>query len=200
MFIKSVFCAFSGALLLFSAGGMAAVDTQECNDCHGKDGISSEPTIPSIAGISEISLQDQLFAYLDGRHSNKVNYISGDTSRPATDMSAVVADMSEEQVEELAAHYSAFAFVPAKQPFDANQATLGEKLHLKSCEKCHSEGGSLLDDDASILAGQWRPYLRVAMDEYIDGKREGESGMVKVLKVLKPEQLDALSHYYASQQ
>lgn len=186
MKIKLLITALSVGLLSVSLQTIAAVDIETCDECHGKNGVSTDSEIPSIAGISETSLQDQLFAYIDGR--------------PSEDMAESVDGMSDEDVEAYAAHYSEFDFVPATQTFDETKATLGKKVHDKLCEKCHSEGGNLAEDDASILAGQWMPYLQQSLSEYLDGSRQGEEKMQKALKQLKPEHIEALTHYYASGQ
>jgi len=186
MKIKLLITALSIGLLSVSLPTIAAIDIDACDECHGKNGISTDSEIPSIAGFSETSLQDQLFAYIDGR--------------PSEDMAESVDGMSDEDVEAYATHYSELDFVPATQTFDEAKAALGKKVHDKLCEKCHSEGGSLADDDASILAGQWMPYLKHAFAVYLDGSRQGEEKMDKAFKQLKPKHIEALAHYYASGQ
>jgi sulfide dehydrogenase cytochrome subunit len=182
-----------GCSMLFCASPVLADELIEsCNSCHGANGVSTEPTIPTIAGLSQTSLEDMLYAYKD-------------ETRPAAahdgkDMITIAAELSEDQISALAEHYSALKFVPAKQEFDATKAATGEKIHASQCEKCHSEGGSVADDDAGILAGQWAPYLKIEIDAYLDGSREGDASMVNALKAMKPEHIDALLHYYASQQ
>jgi cytochrome c553 len=78
----------------------------------------------------------------------------------------------------------------------------GEHAAL-ACEKCHEDGGRLGEDDAGILAGQWTPYLRWSMDDYISDKREMTKKMRKKVTKLLEEHGDAgveqLLHFYASQ-
>ena len=88
----------------------------------------------------------------------------------------------------------------AKQEFNAQQAEMGQKIHDRHCEKCHAEGGSSAEDDAGILAGQWRPYLEQAFEAYSSGDREMPKKMKPKYEKLDAAEIEALIHYYASQQ
>jgi len=191
----------AGVASLIPAAQAADIEqlVQGCNECHGDNGVSQEPHIPTIAGIPEFNLYDMLLSYQEGRKARTVNYVQGDTSRQGN-MTEALKGLPEQEIEALAAHYASLPFVPAKQPVDAALAAKGAEIHESQCEKCHSEGGSAAIDEASILAGQWKPYLREAMQHYIDGDREGEKNMVDRLKALSTAELDALVEYYASKQ
>ena len=86
------------------------------------------------------------------------------------------------------------------QPFDGAKAAIGKKIHDTACEKCHSEGGSLAEDEAGMLAGQWMPYLKETFAQFTKGARPQAEKMKVKFNALKPEEQDALLHYYASQQ
>ena len=115
-------------------------------------------------------------------------------------MCDIAADLTDDQVEAIADHYSALPFVPAKQDFDAALADAGKALHEENCKRCHSDGGSNPDDEASILAGQWMGYLESTFAEYVAGDREQPEKMKEKLDLLSPDDITALVHYYASQQ
>lgn len=194
------------ALLLFALIGTTSAHANDklitmCNDCHGSDGVSMESDMPSIAGISETSISDMLFNYVDGgRPAAKGKFRHGDTTRPETDMIEIAKAMSEEEIEHVAKYYGAKDFTPAKQNFDAELAQKGEKIHQKNCAKCHDDGGCIKDDDASILAGQWSTYLASAFAEYQAKKRVTEDKMQSSIDALSDEQIQALINYYASLQ
>lgn len=183
------------ALLLGSMGtAYANIDSviESCNACHDKEGVSTHADIPTIAGIPEINLGDQMRSYHDGRPAKVVD---------GKNMTDIVKKLSEEQIDELAAHYSALTFKPMKQPFDAALAKTGEKLHADAkCEKCHSEGGSLVDDEASILAGQPKGYILTTLQEVKAGKRTVDEKMDKSIAAMSDADLKALAEYYASKQ
>lgn len=174
----------------------------DCDGCHGIDGVSSEGDVPSIAGISPFILEEYLFEYQDdARTCRESSYRTGDLERSATDMCIVAKELSAEEVTGIAEFYGRKEFMPAKQAFDADKAVLGEKLHKKLCKKCHSDGGSYADDDASILAGQWMPYLKQALADQVSGDRTMlDEKMREKTDQLSDGDGEALIHFYGSQQ
>jgi sulfide dehydrogenase cytochrome subunit len=196
--------AISLTLGLFASASMAAdldAMVQDCNGCHGDDGVSQWTDVPTIAGIDAFVHSDALYIFRDeGRPCTETEYKQGDTSRPATTMCAVTADMSDDDIEAVAEHYAGLPFVPAKQDFDAALAEAGKAVHDAECDRCHSEGGSNVEDEASIIAGQWIGYLEDTFAEYRAGEREQPKKMEEKLNALSDDDVKALVHYYASQQ
>ena len=173
----------------------------DCNGCHGDGGVSQWADMPTIAGLPEFTQGDALYFFRDEeRPCSESAYRQGDTSRPATTMCAVTADLSDDQIDELAAHYSAMDFVPAKQAFDAALASAGKAIHDAKCEKCHSDGGSNAADEVSILAGQQMGYLEATFAEYKSGAREQDGSMEEAMNSLSDDDVKALLNFYASQQ
>jgi sulfide dehydrogenase cytochrome subunit len=171
-----------------------------CADCHGKDGISTHRDMPSIAGMSPLALEDQLAAYkAKARPCAKVEFVAGDHPKGAKDDMCAIADkLSDAEIAELAGHFAALPFVPFKNAVDATKAAAGKKYHDTNCEKCHTQGGSLADDDASILAGQPKGYLVQAMKELRAGEREQDKKMAPKIKALKDADAEALIEFYAN--
>lgn len=199
---KIKYCTFALVLLTaFSQAGSIEDTIVMCNDCHGEKGVSADSDIPSIAGFSETTISDMLVAYIDEtRNARSSKFRQGDTSRPETDMIAISKELSEDDIEALSTYYAEQVSVPVKQEFDAVLAKKGAKLHEKRCVKCHEEGGASADDDSSIIAGQWIPYLELAFKDYRSGERETDEEMQKKVNKLSEKQVKALIHYYASQQ
>jgi len=201
---KMTAAAVASGLVLLATLARADVsdDIDECDGCHGKDGVSVEGDVPTIAGISAFALEEYMYEFRDKvRPCVESEYRSGDTDRDPTDMCTVAVELDEDEISEIAEYYGSKAFVPAKQEFDAAKAEAGASLHRRDCEKCHSEGGSVADDDASILAGQWMPYLEQVFADYAAGEREMvEDKMKEKIDALDAESITALIHYYASQQ
>ena len=162
--------------------------------------LASYPKVINL--FNEMSAKRNMFAaYIDDeRVARKSKFRHGDTSRAETDMKTIANSLSEEQIEALATHYSELPFVAAKQEFDPKLAAKGAKIHEKRCVKCHEEGGSSADDDAGIIAGQWIEFLQQSFADYRSGERETEDEMQKKVKKLSDNQINALVHYYASQQ
>ena len=177
----------------------AVVD--DCNGCHGDDGVSQWSDVPTIAGLPEFVHADALFIYRDrDRPCVESEYRQGDTSRPATTMCDVVADLDDGTLEDLAAYYVALPYVSAQQEFDAGLAAACEAVHMKQCDKCHSDAGMNPDDEAGMLGGQWMGYLKASFDQYAAGDREQPAKMKEKMDELSEADVTALLHYYAAQQ
>lgn len=189
--------------LFASASAVADLDAivDNCNGCHGNDGVSQWTAVPTIAGVPEFVHSDALYLFRDeARPCSESDYKQGDTSRAATTMCAVVADLDDDTIDEIAAHYAGLTFVAAKQEFDAGLAAAGKAVHDEQCDRCHSEGGSNPEDEAGILSGQWIGYLEATFAEYASGDREQPKKMEEKLAALSADDVKALVHYYASQQ
>jgi cytochrome c553 len=72
--------------------GRAKVESV-CAVCHGLDGVAKIPEAPNLAGQSENYLIEQITAFKSGERKNEM-------------MSVVVQDLSETDIENLAAYYS----------------------------------------------------------------------------------------------
>lgn len=175
------------------------IERLECEACHGPGGVSQNTNIPSIAGLPEFNFVDQMLKYGEGRPAGTVNHVHGDTSKTG-DMGTIVKSLSEEEVEELAAHYSQLDFVRAKQSFDQSMADKGKMIHEKNCSSCHVDGGSDPMDETSILAGQQKGYLLTTLKQFHSGARSVDKKMDDAIKALSSDDLVALSEYYASYQ
>jgi len=176
-----------------------AAIAENCDGCHGANGVSEWSDMPTIAGVSDFVLSDAMFFYRDGeRPCAESDYRQGDTSRPATDMCAVAENMSDADIEEISAHYAELAFKAASQEFDAALAAQGKEIHDNSCEGCHPDGGSDPGADASILAGQWMGYIRTQIADYAAGERAQPAKMEARISGLSAEDVEALLNYYAS--
>lgn len=187
--VSSMASAADAPKTLMGANANALADT--CSGCHGTDGASGGPGTPSIGGLS-----NEYFVEL------MMGFSSGEI--PSTIMGRIAKGYNKDEVKKMAGYFAAKPFVPAKQAFDKTKAAKGAKLHEKNCEKCHENGGTVVEDDTGRLAGQWTHYLRSTMKDYIAGKREMTKKMKKRVMKLHTKNGDAafdnLMHYYASQQ
>jgi len=196
---------FVSVLLPFFAAVSSASElesvVENCNGCHGDDGVSQWSDVPTIAGMPEYVHADALYFFRDNeRPCSESEYKQGDTSRPATTMCNAVSDLSDDLIDEIAAYYFELPFIAAQQEFDAGLAATGKGVHDAQCDKCHSDGGSNPDDEAGILAGQWMGYLEASFAEYRSGDREQPKSMQDAIDALSDDEVKALVHYYASQQ
>ncbi|MDJ0928340.1 MAG: cytochrome c-553 [Gammaproteobacteria bacterium] len=193
------------AALLLAVTGSSDADLasmiEDCDGCHGTDGISQWTDMPTIAGASVFLLSDDMYFYRDrARPCATSDYRQGDTSRPATDMCAVAAKMTDAEIEAIAAYYAKLPFKPARQDFDGALADRGRAIHDQECENCHADSGRDPDEDAGILAGQWMTYMRAQFTDFIAGKRSQPRKMKVSLERLSADDVEALLHFYASLQ
>ena len=194
---------YVGLGLLFGLCRIATADItdliNDCNDCHGDDGVSQWSDVPTIAGISAFVLSDALYIYRDEeRPCEDSEYRQGDTSREVTDMCKVVAEFSDDDIEALAEHYAELEFVAAQQEFDAALVDQGKVIHDRDCENCHADNGRDPEEDAGVLAGQWMDYMREQFEHYAEGSRGQPEKMEEKLEELTDEDVEALLHFYAS--
>lgn len=174
---------------------------EDCTHCHGKDGVSTDPQVPIIAGFSKQYMQDSMAAYVDkDRLCPEHEYPEGPNKGKKTDMCKIADDISEKDVKAIGKHFASKKFVPAKQKFDAALAAKGKEVHDELCEKCHSAGATLPSDDAGILAGQWMSYQEANYKDYAAGDRKQPKKMKQKMKKLDDEMTKQLIHYYSSQQ
>lgn len=98
--MKSLFYALVTTLFFLSssvmAGDVAAGKAKSaiCASCHGADGISLSPLWPNLAGQKEQYLVKQIKAFRDGTRSDPM-------------MAPMVASLSDDDVANLAAFFSA---------------------------------------------------------------------------------------------
>jgi sulfide dehydrogenase cytochrome subunit len=174
------------------SGANALALSEPCAGCHGTDGQSVGPAAPTIA-----NLEGEYFIEVMQGFKNDEVY--------GTIMNRIAKGYTDKEIALIASYFAGKPFEPAKQPFDEGMASAGQKLHDKYCEKCHAEGGKVLEDEEYyILAGQWTPYLQYALSDFREGRRDMPKKMKKKLdKLLEREGekgLAALFAYYASQQ
>ena len=198
---RHFFFVLSILMIGFPALASADVDAimQDCNGCHGDNGVSQWSDVPTIAGLAEFVHVDALYIYQEeARPCAESEYRQGDTSRAATTMCAVAAELSEDDIDAIAAAYAALPYVKATQDFDAALAAAGQALHEEHCDRCHSEAGTNPDDEAGMLGGQQMGFLRTTFAQYADGSREQPGKMKQKMDLLSAEDTEALINYYGS--
>ncbi|EIC22128.1 c-type cytochrome [Thiorhodovibrio frisius] len=193
--------ALIGAALALGLGsGMAAAETatgtmlaNTCAGCHGTYGNSQGPATPTISAMDPVVFVETMQYFRDDETYSTI-------------MGRIARGYSDEELEKMAEYFHQQEFAPAKQDFDQALVDKGADLHEQYCEKCHIEGGKPVpeEEDYYILAGQWTPYLKYAMSDFRDGRREltkkMKSKLESMLESNGEDGLAALWAYYASQQ
>lgn len=76
---------------------------QACAVCHGKNGLSTQPDAPNLAGQPALYLAAQLRAYRDGKRQHEV-------------MSLMARTLSDADIADLAAYFSGFELKVEPRP------------------------------------------------------------------------------------
>jgi cytochrome c553 len=159
---------------------------QLCGACHGADGNSQIPNIPSLAGQPAFFVLNQLFLMREG-------------VRKVEAMAAIVKDLKDEDLNALSEHYSK---LPPKQSDEAiDQALVKRGTEIaasKLCASCHLPALAG-QEQVPRIAKQRVDYLVHAMKAYRDGNRPGADTLMSgVVAGLSDADLTALAHYAAS--
>lgn len=175
-----------------ASDGRATMLSYTCAGCHGTNGVSHGPAIPTIAGLSEDTFTDAMNGYKDD-----------EGGKNPTIMDRIAKGYSDEDIAAMAGFFSKQTFVAADQAADATKAAEGQKIHEKECSKCHEEGGTVDVDGSGILAGQWKPYLHYSLNDAVSGARAFPKKMTKKVQAVHEaggdDAISALLEYYASQ-
>lgn len=184
--------AFALAAAALSSTSAAAQDMpiaeriKLCSACHGEDGNSRMPNIPSLASQPEFYLTNQLFLFREG-----VRQILG--------MSELLKGLKDDDLVALASHFAKLEPKASDEPIDPALAKRGAALvEPMRCASCHlpSLAGQ---DQMPRLAKQRVDYLIHSLKEFRDNKRSGaDTLMSNVVIGVSDDDLAALAHYAAS--
>jgi len=171
---------------LFVSAAFAQDPAGLCAACHGADGNSPTPGIPSIAGQPKLFIENQLILFREGL-------------RVAPPMQPAVQGLTDKEIVRLAQHYAALPARPAAtDPADPAQAAravdVAKKLHCGSCHLPDFRGR----EQMPRLAGQREEYLVESMLAYRDNRRTGgDTIMAGTLYGVADADIRALAHYLA---
>jgi cytochrome c553 len=168
--------------------GRGATLALRCTMCHGVRGLSQADS-PNLSGQYPIATYKELRDFKSGARRNAV-------------MEPLVADLSDQDMRDLAAYYAYLPKVPARHPAAVQPPRIvvdGAPLRgIAPCGSCH--GG--LDNKAGSawLEGQPAAYIRAQLEAFASGARRNDISeqMRNVARRMKPEEIDAAARYYAS--
>lgn len=202
-----------------SAAGDAAAGADKaavCAACHGPDGNSPAPSFPKIAGLGEAYIYKQLQdiqAWDKATGADKAK-----TGRAVAEMTGILSSYSDQDLQDLAAHYAAQAMqlsgskeftVRLNSGEDVDALELGENLYrggnldtgVPACTGCHSPTG-VGNSPAAYprLGGQYAEYIEKQLKAFRAGERtnDGEQMIMRlVAKNMSDAEIKAVANYIA---
>ncbi|MFB2865542.1 c-type cytochrome [Aeromonas sp. MdU4] len=181
-------------------GDAAAGQTKAavCAACHGPDGNSLIDMYPKIAGQHASYIKKQLVELKAAA--------SGQIGRVAPVMGPMALPLSEQDMDDLAAHFSSQKVTPVSVPDDVIAA--GKALYmggdmsrgLPACTACHGPRGSGVEQAKyPSLSGQHPAYIKAQLTSFRAATRDNDpNGMMRdVAKKLTDQDIDVLSKYVA---
>ena len=175
-------CAEAAAGADIEAGRQKA---QVCVACHGPEGNSANPVMPTLAGQPAQFISIELFQFREG-------------NRKDPQMTPMAANLTNADMNDLAAYFSAQQPRPPSHKTDpANAATAAKLAQQFNCVQCH--GKALLGQQhIPRLAGQQFEYLKMQLRGFKAQTRADLDGnMTSAAQALSENDIDALVDYIA---
>ncbi|KPK16971.1 MAG: hypothetical protein AMJ67_13950 [Betaproteobacteria bacterium SG8_41] len=164
------------------AAGKAAAAA--CGGCHGEDGVSKTPGMPSLAGLDPKYFVVAMKGYADGHRKNDM-------------MKSLATPLTDADLNNLALYYGLQKPRRAETPAAGDPAA-GKKA-AADCAGCHGEQGVSGNPANPSIAGQDAEYFVAALKAYKDGSRS-EGTMKNAVAKLDETAMKNLAAFYAAQQ
>jgi cytochrome c553 len=169
-----------------SKGDPKAAETivnQVCAGCHAVDGNSMVAANPSLAGLNSEYINKQLNDFKSGARKNAI-------------MSGMVANLSPQDMQNLAAYFSAQQPKPGTAK-DQQLALIGQKIYrggvlgagVPACASCHGPQGKGIPVQFPRLAGQHTEYVYTQLNAFRVGERANDGA--KMMRTIAAKMTDA---------
>jgi cytochrome c553 len=175
-----------------------AIASQTCAACHAADGNSQISANPKLAG--------QFYEYL---HKQLLNFKPQGVKKAERDnavMAGMVANLSADDVKDVAAYYASQKLKPAAAK-DKDLAALGQKIYrggntatgVAACAGCHGPAGAGMPAQFPRIAGQFPEYVEAQLKAFRAGARANDpNGMMRgVVTRMSDREIQAVAEYVA---
>ena len=160
--------------------------TKPCAECHGLDGVSTVAKTPHLNGQLVTYLEEDIAALAKGGRTSAIpNHVPSTWIGP--------------QIAAVAKFYAVSKTPRPLQATDPQMVAKGQAIYEKHCAECHPDNGRQSDHDAPLMAGQNLEYMMEQTRLFVSGKRKFAFMMGDAFRGLSPADLDAVVHYFASQ-
>jgi cytochrome c553 len=167
-----------------------------CATCHGNDGAGNEAAgFPRLAGLNADYLAKQLRDFKAGKRSNPI-------------MNDVAGALSDEEIQTVAAYFSALHTPASQVSAEPQLQAEGEKLasrgnwahDIPACFRCHGDQAQGGGPAMPALAGQHQSYLQTQLQAWQNDQRRNDPvGLMRAIAGrLSEAEIRAVSAYLAS--
>lgn len=163
-----------------------------CTACHGSNGISSQPEWPNLAGQHKTYFVKQLKEIKQGK------------LRKVPTMESILAIISEQDMDDLAAYYAKMPIAKGSTP--KKFVRRGEQIYrggdfdkkITACIACHGPKGTG-NEQAGFpsLSGQHADYTVLQLILFKKNQRANDLNhiMSDISKRMSREDMEAVAHY-----
>ena len=167
-----------------------SIVNQVCAACHAVDGNSVAAANPKLAGLNAEYINKQLVEFKSGARKNAI-------------MSGMVANLTPQDMLNLAAYYSAQQPKPATSK-DQALALQGQKIYrggvmgagVPACASCHGPQGKGIPAQFPRLAGQHSDYIYAQLNAFRVEARANDAA--KMMRTIAAKMTDAVMKSVAS--
>lgn len=202
--IQSAFMLFVVLMLnptAWAVGDAPPLIAGTCVGCHGHEGSSMGPSIPTIAGLDVETFIHMMKAYQNAESLGDEHFFVD--GHPSTIMGRIAKGYTDAEIEIMAKYFGSKPFVRQTQKVDENKVKRGRILHQQYCEKCHEQDAHVDVDEGGILAGQWMPYIKHSLTDFQLGYRKLPKEMSRRLRMMirryGHSSVDDVVNFYGSQ-
>jgi cytochrome c553 len=158
-----------------------------CASCHGINGRSFKVNYPILAGQAAPYILHELRDFKDGRRSDPV-------------MDAIVPQLSDEDMRDLAVFFAASEPYSSPSQSDPVKANRGRKLaEVAQCVSCHLGGIDSGGGGIPRIHGQHRNYLVKQLKDFRAGTRANDGGVMRAIaQSMTDSDIEDLASYFAS--
>jgi cytochrome c553 len=172
-----------------------------CTACHGEKGLSTEPWVPSLAGLDPLVLYKQLDDFRSG-------------TRLSGPMSAIAQSLTSQQYADVSAYFASLPGLPEnrgermphtnssyrnRDPVQRLIYAGDPKRGIAACASCHGPGGYRVGVPA--LEKQNELYIEQQLQAFAQGTRANDMDMPMrmIAGVLTESEIRALARTYANE-
>ena len=199
--VAALFCAGTAAAQAPAKPDAAkgqGIASQVCAACHAADGNSPAAANPKLAG--------QFHEYLHKQLGNFKSQAGKKATRENAVMAGMVANLSDADMQNLAAYYASQKLKPAAAK-DKELAAVGQRIYrggnaataVAACAGCHGPSGAGIPAQYPRISGQFSEYIEAQLKAFRSGARANDpNGMMRAVAArMTDREIQSVAEYVA---